>query len=288
MITSHKQPNESQSAAILTSLGIAEAEWRAQGIAPQTLVAIYHDFLERKEELLELAAQTAQSLQYLPEVHAVRYRVKNPLHLLRKVIRKKAEYPDRYIDEHNYIDWINDLAGVRVLYLYKSAWHTLGRHIQVNWDLKRPPIAYLSPNTDENTVQAFSETGVDIRWHEHGYRAVHYVVRTQTSRQRYFVEIQLRTLFEEGWSEIDHAVRYPNHSCNAFVRDLLHLLNHFTGQSDQMASFIKIVLEKLQAHIPISKQEHTQLQAQINQFAIPATEKKRLHHHLEALQRKNR
>jgi putative GTP pyrophosphokinase len=41
---------------------------------------------------------------------------------------------------------------------------------------------------------------------------VHYVVRTQAKKQRYFVEIQLRTLFEEGWSEIDHAVRYPEES----------------------------------------------------------------------------
>jgi putative GTP pyrophosphokinase len=288
LITSHNQPNESHSAAILTSLGIAEEEWRAQDIASQTLVAIYHDFLQRKEELQEVAAQTVQSLQHLPEVHAVRYRVKDPLHLLRKVIRKKTEYPDRHIDEHNYIDWINDLAGVRVLYLYKSEWHSLGRHIQATWELKRPPIAYLSPNTDENTVQVFSAAGAEIRWHDHGYRAVHFVVSTQPNRQRYFVEIQLRTLFEEGWSEIDHAVRYPDHSCNAFVRDLLSLLNLFTGQSDQLASLIKTVLHKLQAHTPLSNIEHTQLQDQINRFTIPDKEKQRLHDHLSALQRKNK
>jgi putative GTP pyrophosphokinase len=284
----HNQPNESQSSAILTSLGIAEAEWRAQGIAPQTLAAIYHDFLQRKSELLEIAAQTAQSLQHLPDVHAVRYRVKDPLHLLRKVIRKKTEYPDRHIDERNYIDWINDLAGVRVLYLYKSDWYTLGKQIQAKWDLKRSPIAYISPNTDENTVQDFNSTGADIRWHTHGYRAVHYVVRTQAGRQRYFVEIQLRTLFEEGWSEIDHSLRYPDHSCNAFVRDLLNLLNHFTGQSDQLASFIKTVLDKLQNHTPISEKEEALLQDQIKWIAIPDEEKQRLYHHLEALQRKNR
>ncbi len=287
-MTSQNEPNENQSSAILTSLGIAEQEWRAQGIAPQTLEGIYHDFLQRNTELLEIAAQTAQSLQHLPGVHAVRYRVKDPLHLLRKVIRKKAEYPDRHIDAHNYIDWINDLAGVRALYLYKSDWYTLGNHIEANWELKRPPIAYLSPNTDGNTVQAFRTAGTDIRWHEHGYRAVHYVVRTQAKKQRYFVEIQLRTLFEEGWSEIDHTVRYPNQSCSTFVRDLLHLLNHFTGQSDQLASFIKAVLDKLQTHDPLSEKEEAQLQAQIDRFAISEEEKQRLHHHLQALQRKNR
>lgn len=287
-MTSHNQATESQSSAILTSLGIAEEEWRAQGIAPQTLVAIYHDFLQRKAELVEIAAQTAQSLQHLPPVHAVRYRVKNPLHLLRKVIRKKTEYPHRHIDAHNYVDWINDLAGVRVLYLYKSTWYTLGKYIQTAWELKRPPIAYFHYNADPAIIREFKTAGADIRWHDHGYRAVHFVVRTQPKRQRYFVEIQLRTLFEEGWSEIDHAVRYPDHSCNAFVRDLLHLLNRFTGQSDQLASFIKTVLEKLQTLAPLSEEEQAQLQAQINWFSIPDEEKRRLHHHLEALQRKNK
>ncbi|PKV67074.1 RelA/SpoT domain-containing protein [Pontibacter ramchanderi] len=287
-MTSHNQPNETQSSAILTSLGIAEEEWHAQGVAPQTLVGIYHDFLQRNTELLEIAKQTAHSLQHLPGVHAVRYRVKDPLHLLRKVIRKKTEYPDRHIDEYNYIDWINDLAGVRVLYLYKSDWHSLGKHIQANWALKRPPIVYLTPPAEAEVALEFQEAGVDIRWHDHGYRAVHYVVRTQAKEQRYFVEIQLRTLFEEGWSEIDHTVRYPDHSCNAFVRDLLAPLNHFTGQSDLVASFIRTVLEKLKTGAPLSEKEHTQLQVQISQFAIPDTEKQRLYLHLDALQRKNR
>ncbi|SIQ64519.1 RelA/SpoT domain-containing protein [Pontibacter lucknowensis] len=284
----NKNTSSGQSASsLLNSLGLGESEWRTQGIAPQTLVGIYHDFLRRKAELLEIAAQTAQSLQHLPEVHAVRYRVKDPLHLLRKVIRKKSEYPDRHIDEHNYVDWINDLAGVRVLYLHKTAWHALGKHIQATWELKRPPFAYISPGTATTIIQEFEKAGVNIRLHDHGYRAVHFVVSTQPKRQRYFAEIQLRTLFEEGWSEIDHKVRYPDHSCNAFVRDLLNLLNHFTGQADQLASFIKTVLEKLHGHTPLTEKERAQLHTQVNQFTIPDTEKQRLYLHLNALQRKN-
>lgn len=282
-MTSHNQPNESQSAAILTSLGIAEEEWRAQGIAPQTLVAIYHDFIQRKAELLEIAAQTSRSLQYLPDVHAVRYRVKDPLHLLRKVIRKKTEYPDRTIDEHNYVDWINDLAGLRVLYLYKESWQKIGQLIQDKWELKRPPIAYISAGEAESVANLFAATGCDIRLHGHGYRAVHFVIRTQPNRQRYFVEIQLRTLFEEGWSEIDHTIRYPDQSCNAIIRELLTILNRLTGQADQLASFIREVFNTVYTSKQISEEEQSKLFAQLQALSISEPEKRRLQEQIERI-----
>ncbi|MDO6390596.1 RelA/SpoT domain-containing protein [Pontibacter sp. BT731] len=278
-----KNTGSGQSAAILTSLGIAEAEWRAQGIAPQTLVAIYHDFIQRKSELLEIAAQTSRSLQYLPDVHAVRYRVKDPLHLLRKIIRKKMEYPDRTIDEHNYVDWINDLAGVRVLYLYKASWQDIGQFIKDRWELKRPPIAYIGAGEADFVADEFAAAGCDIRRHDHGYRAVHFVIRTQPNRQRYFVEIQLRTLFEEGWSEIDHTIRYPDQSCSATVRELLTILNRLTSQSDQLASFIRVVFNLIYTSNQIPEEERSKLFAQLQALPISQAEKRRLQEQIQRI-----
>ncbi|WP_299705917.1 RelA/SpoT domain-containing protein [uncultured Pontibacter sp.] len=285
-MTSHKQPKNSQSLDILNRLGIAEEEWRAQGIATKTLVAIYYDFLQRKSELMDVAELTASVMQQIPQVHAVRYRVKDPLHLLRKVIRKKYEYPDRTIDEHNYVDWINDLAGVRVLYLYKECWREVGSFIQDTWELKRAPIAYINAETDTATAQMFSEAGCNIRHHDQGYRAVHYVIHSNTKRQRYFVEIQLRTLFEEGWSEIDHSIRYPDHTCGATIRDLLTILNRLTGQADQIASFIKTVLDKAYTSQPLTQPEQTQLLDQLHNLPIGPKEKRRLQMHVEQMLRR--
>lgn len=282
-MTNHNLPEKATVPFILAALGIEEEALRAQGIAPETLAAIYNDFVQRQHELTNVAAQILATLQRAEEVHMLRYRVKDPIHLIRKVIRKKAEYPERVIDEHNYMDWINDLVGVRVMHLYKAFWQSTGKFIEEAWELKRPPIAYVRTEEDEATVQQFSDAGFNIKPHAYGYRALHYVIRTQPYKQRYYIEIQLRTLFEEGWSEIDHAIRYPDLSCSAMVRDLLTILNRFTGQADSIASFIRIMLEHLQARTPLTTQKHTLLQAHLEALPVTEEEKQKLQEHLQRL-----
>jgi len=36
---------------------------------------------------------------------------------------------------------------------------------------------------------------------------VHYLLVMQPTKQRYLCELQVRTIFEEGWSEVDHRIR---------------------------------------------------------------------------------
>ena len=45
--------------------------------------------------------------------------------------------------------------------------------------------------------------------HHFGYRSVHYLLKSLPGKRVHIAELQVRTLFEEGWSEIDHQVRYP-------------------------------------------------------------------------------
>ncbi|MHC2990570.1 hypothetical protein OB13_02825 [Pontibacter sp. HJ8] len=265
---------------ILAELNTSEEKLRAQGIHPEELVNIYNDYLTRQAELNGIAAYTSNTIMKARGVHAVRYRVKDPVHLLQKIIRKKAEYPERVINQQNYLQWINDLAGVRVLYLYKESWSGIGRYIQEVWELKRPPVAYIG-NDDGLLVREFAEAGCTIRQHHLGYKAVHFVIRTQPNRQAYFVEVQLRTLFEEGWSEVDHTIRYPEHTCNAFVRELLTILNHLTGQADAVAGFMRKLLPNAPGHTQIltllTNENRTRLKAHIKKLPIAEAEKQRLY-----------
>ena len=47
------------------------------------------------------------------------------------------------------------------------------------------------------------------------YRSVHYIIKYEGV----YLEIQVRTLFEEGWGEVDHAILYP------YFRKILFLKN---------------------------------------------------------------
>jgi len=283
------QPVQAILPFLLVELDTSEEELQAQGIRAEELAAIYSDFLDRQEELTSIAAYTSGLLMKVSEVHAVRYRIKDPIHLLRKVIRKKAEYPDRTIDQHSYLQWINDLAGIRVLHLYKESWASIGHYIEQTWELKRPPVAYLRESDEGPYVQELADAGCDIRRHHLGYRATHFVIKTQPNKQSYFVEVQLRTLFEEGWSEIDHTIRYPDHVCSTFVRDLLAILNRLTGNADDMATFIKSFSNKAQEHSAKlqtgwwTEEEQAALKDQVEKLPITPEEKQRLHDHLQRM-----
>lgn len=233
---------------ILSLLDESEEELHALGIAPQHLAAIYNDYLTRQSDLTSIATFVARVMQQAEGVHSVKYRVKEPQHLLRKIVRKKREYPHRTITPQNYLHLLNDLAGVRVLHLYKENWASIGNYIQQKWDLKRTPYAYVK--TDEAPTQAgdFEKYGCKVVAHPSGYKAVHFVIETKPDKQRYFVEIQLRTLFEEGWSEIDHHIRYPDHDNSELLALMLQLLNKLTSKADEVVTSMVSLTKELEKY----------------------------------------
>ena len=56
---------------------------------------------------------------------------------------------------------------------------------------------------------------------------------------RLHVEIQIKTLFEEGWGEIDHSILYPRRKGNAMLTEFSELLNRLAGMGDEMGSFYR-------------------------------------------------
>ncbi|MDX5438435.1 MAG: RelA/SpoT domain-containing protein [Pontibacter sp.] len=232
---------------ILSVLNVSEEELRSQGLDAKALAAIYNDYLSRQHELADAASMITEMLRKVEGVHSVTYRVKDPEHLLQKILRKKKEYPNRTFTPQSYLSLINDLVGVRVLHLYKEAWMETGKYIQQTWDLKRPPYAYTKGNESNSQLSDFTTLGCKVLTHPSGYKAVHFVIETKPGKQLYFAEIQLRTLFEEGWSEIDHNIRYPDHNNSQLLDCMLQLLNKITTQADELASRMRVCTNKIRA-----------------------------------------
>ena len=55
------------------------------------------------------------------------------------------------------------------------------------------------------------------------------------------MEIQVRTVFEEAWSEIDHIMRYPYDTDNPVITEYLAIFNRMVGCADEMGTFLKKV-----------------------------------------------
>jgi len=172
----------------------------------------------------------------LPAVHSVKSRVKNIDHLRGKIKRKWVDGP---IDATNFFSRINDAAGVRVLHLHSRQFEVIHRatmaHIaQGYWHLEEPPVAY---SWDPEATAFFKGLGLRAETRETYYTSIHYVVKPQ-EKVDLTCEIQVRTLFEEVWGEIDHALNYPSPTTSVSCKEQLRVLAKLASTGTRLADSI--------------------------------------------------
>lgn len=220
-------------------------EWESVGLHWEGLLDIYADHgSETRQRLLRgvLEANLSQLLRAGDVVHSTRGRVKDPEHLIAKIIRlTKDEDVNGEITKSNYRGLITDLVGVRVLHNFKREWYPIHRFILDSYDLLKPPIAYYRDGDLPELINLYKVWGLTTTPHrrDSGYRSVHYVVAQDWEREKVIFEIQVRTVFEEAWSEVDHLLRYPLGVNSRASRSALGYLNRVAGIGDEMASFIQ-------------------------------------------------
>jgi putative GTP pyrophosphokinase len=228
--------------------------WVASQCDWDELLDIANDHKENLPFLVQSADFFAKLVQAFPVVHSVRWRVKDPAHLLEKIIRKRASGSEKYkeISKSNYYSVVTDLIGIRALHLFKDDCFEIDRLLTSNWKPLETPIAYTRVGDHEDFLAKLAEQGFEIKSHPAGYRSVHYVFSSQPLARQIIMEIQVRTIFEEGWSEIDHKVRYPNFSNNPLVDYLLTIFNRMAGSADEMGGFVRglaTALEQFEAQV---------------------------------------
>jgi len=221
--------------------------WTKANIKWEILEEIAQDYIKESANLENTAKVIANAIQKFPNVHSVRWRIKESDHLLAKIIRKRAidnlKYKD--ISKENYLDVITDLIGVRALHLFKREWEAIDESIRVAWTLFENPKAYIRIGDSELLQESFKFKEIDIEEHSASYRSIHYVIASTPFKRKINAEIQVRTIFEEGWSEIDHKVKYPNYSNNSLVIYFLEIFNRMAGSADDMGGFVIGLVETL-------------------------------------------
>lgn len=220
---------------------IKKVDWEQSKLDFELLLEIKKDYESQMDNLNEAADLIAKILQKCNEVHSVRWRVKEPSHVLEKIVRKRASGATKYqdISVENYTSLITDLVGVRVLHLFKHDWLNIHEYITRTWEPIEDVIAYVREGDEGPVIASYSQNGCKTELHPAGYRSIHYVIATQPTIKRIFSELQVRTIFEEGWSEIDHKIRYPNFSDNELVAYFLTIFNRMAGSADEMGTFVQ-------------------------------------------------
>ena len=180
----------------------------------------------------------------LPIIHSLKWRLKDLEHLRDKLQRKLDKGED--VNEVNLFGKITDFAGIRVLHLY------LGQFIYIHqaimkmiddgeWRLVEDPVA----NTwDPESEKFFQDVGLECNRRDTYYTSIHYLVKPNNDRNHVCCEIQVRTLFEEIWGEIDHSINYPHPTESIACKEQLRVLAKFISTGTRLADSIFKSLEE--------------------------------------------
>ncbi|CAO4195318.1 RelA/SpoT domain-containing protein [Methylorubrum extorquens] len=172
-----------------------------------------------------------------PIVHSTRSRVKNTEHLRAKISRKMEK--GDLISEDNCFERITDYAAIRVLHLRQIDAREIKTVVDDkiksgDWFLNEPPIAY---TWDPEYKNFFEQLGCECRLKESSYTSIHFVVRPKKD-SIISCEIQVRTLFEEIWGEVDHHLNYPIPTTNINCKEQLSVLAKVVGAGSRLATSI--------------------------------------------------
>lgn len=239
----------------LKKYNINEADFKEASMSWDELAAIYDSYREMEQRLKEIGKEFVDDYLYDIEkagIHSYRYRTKEPGHLLEKIIRKRKQQFEKFsqLDRSNFHKYITDLIGIRVFFLYREDW--LHFHEYITSLFENNPEHYVKNRIEDfdedethyyiaerpkvyrrtGDTRIYNENLIDIK-SDGIYRSLHYIIKYKG----YYVEIQARTLFEEGWSEVDHDIVYPYYQDDEMLKDFSTLLNRLSGMADEMSSY---------------------------------------------------
>jgi len=209
-----------------------------------SLVQHFSDNRGLFESLLDQLVSSLRSDSELAKhVHSLKWRVKDRDHLRdkleRKLIEAKNENQQFDVTPDNLFEKVNDLAGCRILHLYTKQFQAI--HASLNrifaeykYELIEGPLAR---TWDDESRSLFAEMGIEAKESPSLYTSVHYII-APNRRTRVTCEIQVRTLAEELWGEVDHTINYPHPSESLACREQIKVLARVTSSCTRLVDAI--------------------------------------------------
>ena len=250
----------------------------------ELIQSIGADHQSKISNLEDLAESYAKTIQRFNKVHSVRWRIKNPEHLMEKIVRKATPRSGSYnkdylkISVNNYFEMVTDLIGIRALHLFKQDCVSIINELENTWEKSEAITAYIRKGDSEDDYKEM--VGWEVKEHKAGYRSIHFVFSTAPYKSKVFTEVQIRTIFEEGWSEIDHKIRYPNFSDNEDIAAFLNIFNRLAGSADEMGSFVKALSNMIKCNEDEIKE--LKVKQQVNDEKIEGLLNKLAHENTQA------
>lgn len=179
----------------------------------------------------------------MKHIHSTKSRLKEDSHLENKLLRKLAKAKEKgrsfTISEKNLFYKINDLAGFRILHLHTQQIIPIDRELRAVFKEYRFSL-FEKPKArtwDDENREFFQSAGIQPIKSPRMYTSVHYVVASNSSTKA-TCEIQVRTLAEELWGEVDHTLNYPHESPVLACREQIKVLARVTSSCSRLVDSI--------------------------------------------------
>jgi ppGpp synthetase/RelA/SpoT-type nucleotidyltranferase len=225
-------------------------------LTEQICYEVYHNYDTIVAGRETIKKDLIDNLGQLDQVHLQSGRVKKKDSLIEKIIRKRYEYIGSrtsgyaHINGNNYADIITDLVGIRLIVNYRGKWQEIHKQILKDFPLKDlslyEGVEHLPHVEGENflaeiptvyhakgdSIDQYLAQNLKVKEHTQGYRGIHYVI----SYKGCYVELQVRTIYDEAWSDCDHNYVYKHEAQpnNRALKKLSHILCKITNVANDI------------------------------------------------------
>lgn len=229
--------------------------------------SIYDDYRNYKGHLDRVKVELLRRIDTLSGVHLQTSRVKDLDSLLVKIISKRHQHlldkDNLYsgLNVDNYKDVLTDLIGMRLIINYRGKWEDLHNEIIDRFpyveDTSRYKSNFFIPHLENgegiiaempvayyaygDNVDMYKNAGIRTQMRDDGYRSIHYVI----SFQHTYVEIQVRTIYDEAWSDCDHLYVYKHeeNKSHAALKELSQVLCSLTNSSNDLGEVMRVIYQ---------------------------------------------
>jgi ppGpp synthetase/RelA/SpoT-type nucleotidyltranferase len=154
---------------------------------------------------------------------------------------------------------ITDLAGLRILCLFEEdiievhkylldTLPTTGFNVRLfkffNWEMEDSKGELYKKTIENIIIEKLKDIKIEDYTRDSGYKSIHYIIEHQIANKNISIEIQLRTLLQDVWGELEHALSYKKGNIHPHIKKSFVLLSRDLGTKDILISHLKLIRDK--------------------------------------------
>lgn len=171
-----------------------------------------------------------------------------------RVKRSESAYLKTKRKNYTSLDQITDCAGMRVLCLFERDIFDVNDFILKYIKSEDITVSEIKIfNFDSTSCDKINKTIYELSFVESqtlnenkksGYKSIHYSMKIQFGSKPIMVELQLRTLLQDVWGELEHSLSYKRGAVHPHIKKSFELLSYDLQTTDSLMEHLRDINDK--------------------------------------------